>query len=255
MSQEVQPPPSNIVVHKEDKAFGWGKKAAQQRMGKGGKGSSYHALWVWNSHPPEELVGAEHLLVPGNEIPFEQELKKIKIKLKIGIICLILQRLQWTWLYPLTRLMPSKTTSEEVEYHQDNDLLWQLMSILAISDPTPVWLCWRKGRATNVPAWGKFNSFWVKFSLDALRVLYRKELGHSPTWTCCSFSPRQIFLELRAPQREENIKTKSTAQEAVQCQPQNGTAPIKELCCVGTASLQHLDPAINGNLLWQKSHH
>lgn len=36
-------------------------------------GSSYHALWVWNSYPTEELVGAEHLLVPGNKIPFDQE--------------------------------------------------------------------------------------------------------------------------------------------------------------------------------------
>lgn len=41
-------------------------------------GSSYHALWVWNSYPTEELVGAEHLLVPGNEIPFDKELKKKK---------------------------------------------------------------------------------------------------------------------------------------------------------------------------------
>lgn len=36
-------------------------------------GSSYHALWVWNSYPAEELVGAEHLLVPGNKIPFDRE--------------------------------------------------------------------------------------------------------------------------------------------------------------------------------------
>lgn len=36
-------------------------------------GSSYHALWVRNSYPAEELVGAEHLLVPGNKIPFHQE--------------------------------------------------------------------------------------------------------------------------------------------------------------------------------------
>lgn len=35
--------------------------------------SSYHALGVWNSYPAEELVGAEHLLVPGNKIPFDQE--------------------------------------------------------------------------------------------------------------------------------------------------------------------------------------
>jgi len=35
--------------------------------------SSYHALGVWNSHPTEELVGAEDLLVPGNKIPFDKE--------------------------------------------------------------------------------------------------------------------------------------------------------------------------------------
>lgn len=39
-------------------------------------GSSYHALWVRNPYAAEELVGAEHLLVSGNKIPFDQELKK-----------------------------------------------------------------------------------------------------------------------------------------------------------------------------------
>lgn len=41
-------------------------------VGNTSEGSSYHALWVWNRYAAEELVGAEHLLVPGNKIPFEQ---------------------------------------------------------------------------------------------------------------------------------------------------------------------------------------
>lgn len=42
------------------------------------EGSSYHALWVGNRYATEELVGAEHLLVPGNKIPFEQGENRIK---------------------------------------------------------------------------------------------------------------------------------------------------------------------------------
>lgn len=37
------------------------------------EGSSHHAFWVGYPHPTEELVCAEDLLMPGNEITFEQE--------------------------------------------------------------------------------------------------------------------------------------------------------------------------------------
>lgn len=36
----------------------------------------YHIVRVWNPYPTEELVGAEYLLMSGNEVPFDQEYKQ-----------------------------------------------------------------------------------------------------------------------------------------------------------------------------------
>lgn len=85
-----------------------------------------------------------------------------------------------------------------------------------------------------------WNSLWILWG-----CCIGKSWSTAPTWTCCSFSPRQRFLKLRAPQREENVQIKPTGKEPVQCQLQNGTASIKELC-------EHcLTPAPGSNNQWE----
>lgn len=56
----------------------YGLLVSAELEGRTSEGSSYHALWVRDCYAAEELVGAEHLLVPGNKIPFEQGENRIK---------------------------------------------------------------------------------------------------------------------------------------------------------------------------------
>lgn len=84
--------------------------------------------------------------------------------------------------------------------------------------------------AEGAPASGKFNSLWVKFSLDTPEAAVQDRAGTQPHLNLLWLLPKAAFLKLGAAQSEENVKMKPTAKEAVQCQPHHGTASVKELC-------------------------